>query len=54
MIGKKFKHDGLHWVVVGVTADAAICTNGYEHGAYRFTFDELREILEKQNGSPAK
>ena len=45
MIGKKFEFDGQLWVVVGVTADAAICTNGYEHGAFRFTFVELREIL---------
>ena len=45
MIGKKFEHDGQTWVVVGVTANAAICTNGLEHGAFRFTFVELREIL---------
>lgn len=45
MIGKTFQYDGVVWTVIGVTADAAICSSESEKGAWRFTFDELRGIL---------
>lgn len=48
---KQFKHEGETWELVGENKDgfSCICTNGKEKGAYRFTHDELRRILENQS-----
>lgn len=46
MIGKKFTKNGEIWTVYKKNQDgySCICTND-KHGPFRFTFDELREIL---------
>ena len=58
MINKEFWHGAQKWTIVGTAPIAEpthfICTNGRERGSWRFSFDEVRQVLEKQNGSPAK
>ena len=53
-IGKTFEYADDTWVVVDMTNDAFICrpADGLP-GAYRFTFDEVREALLCQPMTPS-
>lgn len=52
-IGKTFEYADDTWVVVDMTSDAFICrpADGLP-GAFRFTFEEVREALLCQSMTP--
>lgn len=47
-IGKTFIHDHEHFVVKLVGMDHYICTSLRDLRSYRFSFDEMRVILEEK------
>ena len=54
-IGKTFTHKDEEWIVTDETNDAFICrpADGLP-GAFRFTFDEVREALLCQQMTPSQ